>query len=61
MIIPVCKANDKASVKNYHPISLLCNVSKVLERLINDKVYSVVSKHMYTSLSIWVSKKYINP
>jgi len=33
-------------VKNYRPISLLCNVSKVLERLIYDKVYSVVSKHI---------------
>ena len=29
-IIPVYKSNDKTSVKNYRPISLLCNVSKVL-------------------------------
>ena len=46
MIIPVYKANDKTSVQNYRPISLLCNVSKVLERLIYDKVYSAVPKHI---------------
>ena len=43
----VSKANGKTSVKNYCPISLLCNVSKVLGRLIiYDKLYSVVSKHV---------------
>ena len=31
------------SVKNYHPISLLCNVSKVLEGLIYDQVISTVA------------------
>ena len=31
------------SVKNYRPISLLCNVSKVLEGLIYDKVISTVA------------------
>ena len=39
-IIPVYKSNDKTSVTNYRPISLLCNVSKVFERLIYDKVIS---------------------
>ena len=43
-IIPVYKSNDKTSVKNYRPISLLCNVSKVFERLIYDKVISTVTK-----------------
>jgi len=33
-IIPVFKLGDKSTVKNYRPISLLCNVSKVLERLL---------------------------
>ena len=50
MIIPVYKANDKTSVKNYRPISLLCNVSKVMEHLLYDKVYGVVSKHTCISL-----------
>ena len=33
-IIPIFKSGDRSSIKNYRPISLLCCVSKVLERLI---------------------------
>ena len=33
-IIPIFKADDKSNVKNYRPISLLSNISKVLERII---------------------------
>ena len=43
-IIPIFKSNDKTSVNNYRPISLLCNVSKVLEDLIYAKVIGSVSK-----------------
>ena len=43
-IIPVHKSNDKTSVTNYPPTSLLCNISKVFERLIYDKVISTVAK-----------------
>ena len=42
-IAPIYKSGDKISVKNYHPISLLCNISKVLEGLIYDKVISTVA------------------
>lgn len=37
-IIPIFKSGDKTFVTNYRPISLLCNVSKVLERIIYDRV-----------------------
>ena len=43
-IIPVYKSSDKASISNYRPISLLCNVSKVFECLIYDRVISTVAK-----------------
>ena len=33
-IIPVFKSGDPTQVKNYRPISLLCNISKVLKRII---------------------------
>ena len=42
-IVPIYKSGDKMSVKNYRPISLLCNVSKVLEGLIYDWVISTVA------------------
>ena len=43
-IVAVYKSGDKTSVKNYRPISLLiCVTSKVLERLIYDKIINSVS------------------
>ena len=41
-IIPVHKSGDKTSVTNCRPISLLCIISKVLERLIYDKIIDLV-------------------
>jgi len=37
-IVPIFKAGDKISVKNYRPISLLSSPSKVSERLVFNKV-----------------------
>ena len=42
-IIPVFKAGDKSSVNNYRPISLLSNISKVLERIVYNKIMEVYS------------------
>ena len=42
-IVPVFKSGDRSLVQNYRPISLLCNVSKVLEYIINDKIVSFVT------------------
>ena len=41
---PVFKAGDPNSVRNYHPISLLSNTSKILERLIYNKIFIHISK-----------------
>ena len=38
IIIPVFKSGNKNQVNNYRPISLLCITSKVLERLIYNKL-----------------------
>ena len=43
-IVPIPKAGDPHSVKNYCPISLLSNTSKVFERLIYNKIISHISK-----------------
>ena len=47
-ITPILKAGDRANIKNYRPISLLCCTSKVLERLI-DKIIGFVSKQISAS------------
>ena len=44
-IIPIYKSGDKSSVKNYRPISLLCILSKVLERIIYNRMMSFLSNH----------------
>ena len=49
MIIPVFKSGDKSSVRNYRPISVLCSVSKLLEKLIYDKIIHFVSASIYSS------------
>jgi len=42
-IVPVFKSGDRTQVKNYRPISLLSNTSKVLEKLIYNKIILHVS------------------
>ena len=43
-IRPLFKSGDRTLIRNCRPISLLCSVSKVLERLIYDKVSDFVPK-----------------
>ena len=46
LITPILKSGDKSKVNNYRPISLLCSVSKVLEKIIYDKIISFVVDHI---------------
>ena len=46
-VVPIFKSGDKSSVCNYRPISLLCILSKVLERI----VYNSMLKHVEGSLT----------
>ena len=41
-VVPVHKKGNKSQVSNYRPISLLCIVSKVMERYIYNSVYNIV-------------------
>ena len=43
-IVPVFRSGDRNFVRNYWSISLLCCVSKVLERIIHDKVYNFIDE-----------------
>ena len=47
-IIPVFKSRDKTLVNNYRPISLLCILSKVLERIVYDQVMNHIIYHIFT-------------
>ena len=46
---PIHKKNYTKDKHNYRPVSLLCNVSKVFERLIYDKLYTfLLSNNLLT-------------
>ena len=45
-IKPIFKSGDRSAVNNYRPISLLCIVSKVLERLVYDKTLPFLLKQL---------------
>ena len=45
-VIPVFKSGDRSLITNYRPISLLSNISKVLERLIYNKIIDHVTPYI---------------
>ena len=49
-ITPVHKSGPRKKIENYRPISLLCVISKVMERLVYNKLYLyLVSNNLLTS------------
>ena len=40
-IVPICKSGDKQDISNFRGISLLFCTSKVLEKLLFEKIYAV--------------------
>ena len=44
--IPIFKSDAKCDLSNYHPLSLLSAVSKVLEKFILIRVMSFIEKHL---------------
>ena len=43
LIRPIFKSGDKCSISNYRPISLLCIVSKILEKLVYHQIIDFLS------------------
>ena len=43
-VTPIFKSGDRSFVKSYRPISLLCSVSKVLERIVYNSIIDFVSR-----------------
>lgn len=49
MITPIHKSGDKHNITNYRLISLLCCISKVLEKIIFDKVAELIQLQFISS------------
>ena len=43
-VIPIHKKGDKSERDNYIPISLISNISKLLEKLVHERLYSFLEK-----------------
>ena len=43
-VIPICKAKNKELFTNYRPISLLPVISKILENIVHNRLYSFLTK-----------------
>ena len=48
-ITPIHKSGDRSLVNNYRPISLLCTISKVLERIVYNAVSEFVTQSITTA------------
>ena len=44
----ILKSGDWSSVRNYRPVSLLCTVSEVLERIVHDKIINFPGPAIYS-------------
>ena len=44
-IIPLFKSGDAQVLSNYRPISILPSISKIVERLVYNRLYNFISKH----------------
>ena len=55
LITPIFKSGDKADIKNYRPVSLLCILSRVLEKLIYNSISDSV-KNTYLSINLALSR-----
>ena len=44
-IIPIYKKGENTSINSYRPISLLSNISKIIEKLIHSRTYSFLNKY----------------
>ena len=44
-VIPIYKSKNKELLANYRPISLLCSLSKILEKIVHKRVYNFLQLH----------------
>ena len=43
-VMPIHKQGDKSECDNYKPLSLISNISKLLEKLVHERLYSFLEK-----------------
>jgi hypothetical protein len=56
-IVPIHKKGSKDNIKNYRPISLLCTVGKILEKVVHNHVYSIIKEDIFINQHGFMSGK----
>ena len=56
-VIPLYKNDNPELFKNYRPISILPCFSKIIERIMYNRLYSFLTKHYYIRKTIWIQKE----
>ena len=54
-VISIFKSGDKTDLNNYRPISLLPVIAKIFEKLLYNRVGSLVEKHIEKHHAVWFS------
>ena len=57
-VIPLYKNDNPEQFKNYRPISILPCFSKIIERIMYNRLYSFLTKHnIISEKQLWIQKK----
>ena len=48
-VVPIHKAGSKSCISNYRPISLISNMAKIFEKIVNNRLYTFLKKHQILS------------
>ena len=57
-VVPVFKKDSKLDYSNYHPISLLSNIEKILEKLMCKRLYTFLNKNNIYNLQFGFMQQY---
>ena len=57
-VVPVFKKDSRFDYSNYHPISLLSNIEKILEKLMCKRLYTFLNKNIIYNLQFGFRQQY---
>ena len=57
-VVPAFKEDLKLDYSNYHPISLLSNIEKILEKLMYKRLYTFLNKNVIYNLQFGFRQQY---
>ena len=56
-VCPIYKSGDRSECNNYRPISVLCGVSKIVERHVHGALYTYLTEHNLLFTAVWIQAR----